>query len=58
MSGAHQSVWKLDTIFLAVATVALIFSWMAHPGRSDAAATRAGTGVVQLSSAPSAALRP
>jgi len=58
MSGAHQPIWKLDTMFLAVAIVALIFSWMAHPRSSDAAAARAGAGMAQLSPAPSSALRP
>ncbi len=57
MGAAHQPLWKLDTMFLAIATVALIFSWMAQPSGHDTAAS-ARTAVVQLSPVPSAALRP
>lgn len=57
MSAAHQPIWKLDTMFLVIATVALIFSWMAQSRSHDAAAS-ADREIVQLSSAPSAALQP
>ncbi len=58
MKAAHQPLWKLDTIFLAVATVALVFSWMAHPGHRDAGGTAAAAKIVISSSTPSARLQP
>ena len=51
MSGAaHQPICKLDTLFLAAATVVLIFFWMAQPRGHDAVATPAGAEILQLSS--------
>jgi hypothetical protein len=59
MKAAHQPLWKLDTMFLAVATVALIFSWMAHPGHHrEAGDTPAASKIVLSSSTPSARLQP
>ena len=58
MKAAHQPLWKLDTIFLAVATVALVFSWMAHPGHRDAGGTPAPAKMVLSSSTPPASLQP
>ena len=50
MHPAHQPIWKLDTMFLALATAVLIFSWMAHP-RDGASGSEA---VARLASPPSA----
>lgn len=58
MKAAHQPLWKLDTMFLAVAIVALIFSWMAHPGHGDAGGTPAAAKIVLSSSGPPAAPQP
>jgi len=50
MRPARQPLWKLDTMFLALATAALIFSWMAQQADDGSA----GKPVAQLSSLPAA----